>query len=146
MSGCAVLLLNACTNRPPFASELGEQRRVVERYVAAFNACDVNAAAALMHPDIEWLSLSDSDIHSVAKGKANLVSESRAYMADGCSTRSELSAWSENGAFVSVLETVHWSNADGVPQTQSAISVYQVENSTIRRVWYFPEVKKDTAQ
>lgn len=137
----AAVFVSACSGLPVPDLNTSQNRLTVERYVGAFNACDVDQAAALMHADIEWLSLSNSDIQSVSKGKTNLVAESRAYMANGCATRSELSQWSENGPFVSALETVHWTTADGEPRSQSAMSVYEVRDASIRRVWYFPEVK-----
>lgn len=116
-------------------------RGIVEKYVAAFNACDVDAAAIWMHEDIEWLSINGSGVETVSSGKSSLVAESRAYMAEGCSTKSDLAGWSENGPFVSVIETATWSAKDGQPRSQSSTAIYEVTDLQIRRVWYFPEVK-----
>ncbi len=121
----------------------GPNQWLVNRYVQAHNDCDLPGAAQLMHPDIQWLTISGSQIASAANGKQALVAELDSYMADGCSTRSELSQWSINGRFVTVIETAHWTPDDGIARSQSATAVYEVAAEKILNVWYYPAVKQD---
>jgi hypothetical protein len=48
--------------------------------------------------------------------------------------------WSQNGPYIAVTETASWTTQDGSKQSQSATSVYEMEDGLIRRVWYFPAV------
>ncbi len=139
--GLGSVVLVSCTSIVNGDEHGQSNRSTVERYVGAFNACDIDSAAGLMHDDIEWLSIADAGVDTVSAGKANLVSESRAYMANGCSTQSVLSDWSVNGPFVTVIETAKWRTTDGQARSQSATAVYEVRDLKVRRVWYFPEVK-----
>jgi len=45
-----------------------EKRAVIERYVQAYNAFDVEAMAALLHPDAEYLRITDGEVTARASG------------------------------------------------------------------------------
>lgn len=123
------------TREPTGAAE------IVADYVELNNACDAAGMARLMHEDIEWLNISGDTVSTVSSGKDTLSAELASYMSNGCSTQSALSDFSVNGPYVAVTETVSWKGRDGAEQSQSATSVYEIENGLIRRVWYFPEVR-----
>ena len=113
-------------------------QRLIETYAAAYNTHDLPTMAALMHVNIEWLSISDTGMETVTANKAELVAELENYFGKLPTSKSTLNDWGVNGDYVSVTETVSWTK-EGVSKSQSAITVYQIEDALIRRVWYFPE-------
>ncbi|QTD54919.1 nuclear transport factor 2 family protein [Parasphingorhabdus cellanae] len=124
------------TTAPP-----SDHQQLVERYTAAFNARDVNAMAALMHPGIQWITISGDQSKVTTDGKERMVSEMESYFKSPTRISSSLGGWSVNGDYVTVIETASWSDSKGERQAQSATAVYQIADRLIRRVWYFPEQK-----
>jgi hypothetical protein len=59
------------------------------------------------------------------------------YFAAVPSARSTIEGRMPAGRFVSVLERAHWT-VGGEPRSQSSLSVYEVEDGLIRRIWYYP--------
>lgn len=134
LAAALVFLLASCASTPKPTTS---QTDLVQAYVAAYNVRDLQAMSALMHPDIEWLSIEASGIETLADGKEDLVGQMQAYLATS-DTVSELGDIATNGAFVSGIETARWMGADGMQKAQSAMAVYEIEDNLIRRVWYFP--------
>lgn len=118
-----------------------DHQELVEKYTAAFNARDVDAMGALMHPEIQWIMISGAKSEVATDGKANMVRDMTAYFQSPAKVSSSLSGWSVNGDYVTVIETASWQNSKGERQAQSATAVYQITDRLIRRVWYFPEQK-----
>jgi len=50
--------------------------------------------------------------------------------------------WNVNVPYVSVTETANWTATDGTKKSQSSMTVYELEDNLIRRVWYYPAVDK----
>lgn len=125
--------------QPP--AEPSDHQQRVEQYTAAFNARDVNAMAALMHPDIQWITISGDQSKVTTDGKELMVNEMESYFKSPTRISSSLSGWSVNGDYVTVIETASWLDGEGKRQAQSATAVYQIADRLIRRVWYFPEQK-----
>jgi ketosteroid isomerase-like protein len=46
-----------------------QQRGVVDRYLAAYNAFDIDAMMATIHPDIEFRNVSGSVVNATASGE-----------------------------------------------------------------------------
>jgi len=44
------------------------------------------------------------------------------------------------GPWVSVRERARWSTSTGM-RSQASMSVYEVREGVLRRVWYYPEVR-----
>ncbi len=122
-------------------AEPSEHQQLVEKYTAAFNARDVNAMAALMHPGIQWITISGDQSKVTTDGKELMVSEMESYFKSPTRISSSLGGWSVNGDYVSVIETASWLDSKGKRRAQSATAVYQIADRLIRRVWYFPEQK-----
>ena len=116
---------------------------LVRQYVDAYNRGDVAAMAQLMHPDIEWLSISGSSVAAVASGKEALVADLRKHLKGAPEgNRSELGSIIVTGNTASVVETAHWISKDGEARAQSSLAVYEtVDGRLIRRVWYFPATR-----
>ncbi len=109
----------------------------VTRFLQAFDDHDVEGMLALAHPDVEWLVVSASTVTVESAGSAALGKGMRSYFASMPTVRAAAEDWTISGRFVAVRERTRWRGPDG-HRTQSALSVYEVEDGGIRRVWYFP--------
>ena len=136
--GAALLLpaLPAWAEQPS-PSEL----QVAVSYVEAYNARDLPAMLALMHDEIEWLSVEGSEVLSFASGKEDLGAQMKAYLASPGATFSTVEGSVKDGRFVAVREVAHWTDAEGNARSQSALAVYEVEEGLVRRVWYYPATR-----
>ncbi|MEM9532993.1 MAG: nuclear transport factor 2 family protein [Pseudomonadota bacterium] len=116
---------------------------LVHQYVDAYNRGDVEAMAQLMHPDIEWLSISGSSAAVLASGKEALIADLRAHLKGApAGNRSELGRIIVTGNTASVVETAHWISKSGEARSQSSMAVYEtIGDRMIRRIWYFPANK-----
>lgn len=139
-SGLAAALVFLLANCVMASRPATTQTDLVRAYVEAYNVRDLQAMAARMHPEIEWLSIEGSRAEIYASGKDDLTQQMREYLATS-DTISEIDNLVINGAFVSVRETARWIAADGTPKAQSSLAVYEFEDDLIRRVWYFPATR-----
>lgn len=114
--------------------------RTVDRFIAAFNAHDSNAMAALVTDDVEWLSISADKIAVETKGKSKLVASMDAYFKSCPTCRSTISETITTPARVSAIEVASWKGKDG-EKSQKGLSVYEFSGDLIRRVYYFPVEK-----
>ncbi len=113
---------------------------VIAAHVDAFNAKDISAMAKVEHPDIEWFSVSGGDISLEVAGRDELSQMMEGYLKANPNVTGTLRDWSLNGNFIAVTETVSWTTATGEHKSQSALTVYELEDELIRRVWYYPAV------
>ena len=44
-----------------------------------------------------------------------------------------------NGDYVGVTETAHWVNDEGEEKSQSALTVYELQENLVRRVYYYSQ-------
>ncbi len=147
-------LLTACidpaTQTQDVQTPLGQPRSaevqllpkaIVSAHVDAFNKGDVAGMGKMQHRDIEWLNISGSTVTIEASGREALARNMEDYFKSPTRITGTLKDWSLNGDYVSVTETVRWKTASGEAKSQSALTVYQLENNLIRRVWYYPSVE-----
>lgn len=134
-SGCAMVVILLASVFPVQAQE--PSAATVERFIAAYNAHDVDAMLGLAHPEIQWLSVAGDTVSVEADGADALGTAMRDYFAAIPSSRSEIGEMMEAGRFVSVREHAHW-ESDNRSRTRSALAVYEVEAGKILRVWYYP--------
>lgn len=127
-----ICALTACTQPRP-----SDEQVIIENYTEAYNQADLEAMSALMSETIQWLAVEGDETALMADGKEDLTTQLESYMRSG-GTTSTLSGWSQNGSFVSVIETAHWSTASGEERSQSALAVYEIRDDLIQRVWYYP--------
>jgi hypothetical protein len=130
----ALLLL---CSAPGLSQEPPAEQRLVERFLEAYNRHDVAAMLRLVHPQVEWLSVSGETISRETSGAAALAEATREYFASVPSARSTMEGMMPAGRFVSVWERAHWETSNG-PRSQTSLSVYEVEDGAVRRIWYFP--------
>ncbi len=112
----------------------------VEQFVAAFNAHDSKAMAALVADDIDWLSIADQKVAVEISGKGELIKSMDAYFKSCPSCRSSLSGVVSTSVRVSAVEIASWQGKDGL-KSQKSLSVYEFSDALIRRVYYFPAEK-----
>ena len=114
---------------------------VVSLYTQAYNDRDIDGMSALMHPDIQWLSIEGDEVVVFADGKPDLVNQMSEYMSSPQVTTSSLSGLIINGSFQAVKETARWPRPDGTTGEQAALAVYELDDGLIRRVCYYPAEK-----
>lgn len=114
---------------------------IVAQYSEAWNKKDLNAMAALMHPDIEWLSVEGSNISVESKGKTNLLKALEDWLGSTNLPKARLHDWSINGNYVAVTETASWTDKSQQLQSQSSLTVYELKDKLIIRVYYYPSQK-----
>jgi len=135
----ALLILTACAD--PRAPEHAVPKSIISEHIRAFNAGDVEAMAEMQHPDIEWLSVSGTKLSVEVSGREALSKNMTEYFKSPTKVTGQLRGWSINMPYVSVTETASWTSKDGSETSQSSLTVYELDNNLIRRVWYYPAVE-----
>lgn len=120
------------------AREATAHETMISTYVEAYNARDLDAMQAMMHPDIQWIAVDGGKSEVVADGREALVEQMQSYFASPSETRSTIGDMIENGRFLTMRETAHWKDSSGAEKAQSSIVVYELEDGLVRRVWYYP--------
>ena len=119
------------------AAEAKSPKQRVRQFVAAFNAQDADAMAAMVDADVEWLMIDGSTVSVETRGREALRTAMRKYFASCPSCRSKLGRLVASRQRVSSVETASWQGRDG-PRAQRSLSVYEFADGLIRRVYYFP--------
>lgn len=117
-------------------------KSIVMEHVRAFNAGNVEGMAKMQHPDIQWLSVKGNAVSVEVNGRAELKKNMTEYFKSPTKVTGTLRDWSVNAPYVSVTETASWTASDGTKKLQSSLTVYELEDNLIRRVWYYPAVDK----
>lgn len=138
--GVAGLALAAITaSGPAAAAEAGDaQTALVEEFVAAFNAREIERMLALADERIEWLSVDGAGVAVETAGREALRQSMTSYFASCPSCRSALEWTRTAGLRVAALERASWTTAAGVAKAQKSLSVYELRDGRIARVYYFP--------
>lgn len=111
---------------------------VVRRAIAAFNAHDAEAFAALCAEDVKWLGVDGDSLSVDGAGRESIREWLAGYFGSLPDVRSDVSSLTQSGAHVAFHEHVTWTAGDGSPRAQSALGVYEIRDGAIRRAWYFP--------
>lgn len=132
-------LLTACADaRSP---EQAVPKSIISEHMRAFNSGDVQGMSKMQHPNIEWLSVNDNQISVQVSGRDALAKNMTDYFKSPTKVTGSLRGWSVNTPYISVTERAQWTAKDGTPKSQSSLTVYELENNLIRRVWYYPAVE-----
>ena len=115
-------------------------RTVIAEHTRAFNAGNVKDMAKMQHPDIQWFSVNGETIATQVSGREALAKNMTEYFKSPTKVTGTLRDWNVNVPYVSVTETANWTAANGVRKSQSSMTVYELEDNLIRRVWYYPAV------
>ncbi len=114
---------------------------VVQAYIRAYNAHDVEATVAFLASDFVWLSIAGDSVAVEARGTDAIRAGLREYFRATPTSRSTLVALSALGPWVTAHERAEWVSASG-PRAQASVSVYEVRGGLLRRVWYYPVVRE----
>ena len=114
---------------------------LVKTFVGAFSKHDLPAFLALTHAEIEWLTIDGASVLVETRGQEALSTSMGKYFQSCPTCRSTVEVSSVNGNFVSAVETAHW-ESKGQKRAQSSLSVYEIVDGKVRRVWYYPAVAK----
>lgn len=125
----------------PSAEPVRSLSESVVEFVAAFTRHDVPGLLSFTHADVEWLSVSESTVSVETRGQVALGSSLRSYFASCPTCQSTVEVSAVIGDFVTAVETATW-RSNGVERAQSSLSVYEFVEGRIRRVWYYPAVKR----
>lgn len=125
---------------PPAAASDSAALAVVRGYFAAYNAHDVDGVIRYLSADFTWLSASGDSLVVELRGASSMRASLVQYFQDLPSARSEIEGAVVLGPWVTVRERAHWQSTSG-PRSQASISVYEVREGLLRRVWYYPVVK-----
>jgi len=112
--------------------------QVVQSYLTAYNAHDVDAMLNITTDDIRWMSVVDDEISVVTSGEDALRSALLSYFQNLPSTQSKFLHIQTIGKFVSVVEEATW-DYQGKVNTQCALAIYEVIEGKIANVWYYSE-------
>ncbi len=109
---------------------------VVQQFVAAFNAHDVDAMMSVASNDVRWMSISGSEISVEAAGKAQLAASMEDYFESLPSARAEVRSSIASGPFVHTVEKASWTS-DGIENSGCGAATYEFADGKIVNVWYF---------
>jgi hypothetical protein len=135
-----LIFLAACapdaerTAPPPAA---GDNVKVVNGLMAAFNAHDAAKMREYWHPDVTWIELSGERASLVTISASQLYTELIAYFEAYPSVSSSLENISVNGNFVTAVERPVWEEA-GERKSQASVVVYEIVDGKVKRFWYYP--------
>lgn len=132
-------ILTACAD--PRSPEDAIPKSIISEHTRAFNAADVAAMSKMQHPNIEWFSVSGNQISLQVAGREALARNMETYFKSPTRVTGRLRGWNLNRPFVSVTEIASWTAPDGTKKSQSSLTVYELEDNLIRRVWYYPAVE-----
>lgn len=98
---------------------------------AAFNEHDPEAMAEFVAADVQVFHVDEDGMQELGtRGRAELVDQMRGYFRSQPNVRSEIEGLIAGPVYVSVRERIVGGAA--------SLSVYEVRDDLIRRVWYFP--------
>lgn len=130
--GILAFVLTACSQ-----PTVQQGHPIISAYSNAYNEKDITTMRALMHKDIEWLGVTGNDIEVHVSGKETLAKEMESWFENPKLPKGAHRDWSINGNMVAVTETAYWTTDDGEEKSQSALTVYELKNDLVRRVYYF---------
>ncbi|MBC7790914.1 MAG: nuclear transport factor 2 family protein [Anaerolineae bacterium] len=114
---------------------------VVKAFVAAYNRHDVPAMLELVDSSFVWLNLEGDSVQVETRGPDALKRGMESYFRSIPTAQSTLETISSLGPWVSATERAHWRTSSGA-RSQAALSVYEVREGRVRRVWYYPVVRE----
>ena len=117
------------------------EMETVRAYVAAYNAHDIDAVVKFLHPEFVWLNVEGDAVLVEVRGPEAVRTSLTGYFKQIPQARSEIETISSLGPWVTVRERAHWKAKDGGARSQAAMSVYEIREGLLRRVWYYPSVK-----
>jgi len=110
---------------------------IIREQLRAFNAHDPAAMVANLHERFAWFAI-DSDVMRVeSEGRGNFFQSMRDYFASVPGARAEIEELFVAGVFVTARERAYWLQG-GAELSQASLSIYEIRDGLIYRVWYYP--------
>jgi hypothetical protein len=141
MTTILALALAASLQAAP--SPLGGEQQV-RGFVEAFNSRNIDGMLALAADNIQWLSVDGPKVTLETEGKDPLRSSMAKYFQQCPTCKSDLLWLKTAGSRVTAHERATWTNKAGATVSQSSLSVYELKDGRIVRVYYFP-VERDSS-
>lgn len=110
---------------------------LVREFVDAYQSKNLGRMMTLVHQDITWLSVEGDDTNVILQGEDAFQREMAAFFKPDANLRSDVEILKSHGPYVTTLERAYWTH-EGEEKSQASFAVYQFEENTIARVWYFP--------
>lgn len=110
----------------------------VRSFVEAFNSRNIEGMLALAADGVQWLSVDGQKLALETEGKDALRASMAKYFQQCPSCKSELVWLKTAGSRVTAQERASWTNRAGAAVSQSSLSVYELKDGRIVRVYYFP--------
>lgn len=129
-----VVFLAACQTSPQKA---GSTTNVAEKFVAAYNAHDIQGMMALAHNDIKYMFINGDEIYTETDGKAHLNRYLIPFFNSKPKAMSRIKSSHQSGDFIQLLEEAVSIDDQGKERSQCSFSMYQLKDEKIINVWYF---------
>ena len=118
---------------------------LVESYVEAFNARNIEKMLSMVTDDVHWMSIIKVKTAVETSSKQALGAVLKDYFVQVPSVKSQWIKANTFGNWAFGVEQVSWQSSQSTSGqkevqtiTQCSLSVYQFEGQLIKRVWYFP--------
>ncbi len=142
-------LFLACA--PALADDRSEE--IVSKYIDAYNDHDIDRMMTLVSDDVRWLEVTDDEsyvrfidgtcttvpepiVHT--RNREELSAALESYFDTFLSARSIIRSMQSKDGLVTVVEEAVWDFA-GVPMSQCATAIYEIDDGVIAGVRYFSE-------
>ena len=122
----------------PALTPASSPEAVVRANFEAFNRQDIDALVATVAEDFIWYNIENDKMAIEASGRESLRMGLQDYFKALPTARSVAETMAASGPYVSVRERASWTTRTGEKKSQVAITVYEVRNGLIKRVWYYP--------
>jgi len=113
---------------------------ILRAYVEAYNRHDVDKLITMVAEDFAYFSVTGDSMQCDICGSAPLREWLTGYFRSLPTVRSVIEDVFPCGAYLSMRERAIWQSKKG-ERSQVSIGVYEIQNSRIRRAWYFPAQK-----
>ena len=110
---------------------------LVHDFINAYNAHNIEAMLRFCAPDIRWMNIDGDALSPETTADFKLDEAMRTYFKGTPSAHSELRGLIVSGPFVSTIEEASWERG-GKKRQQCSIGVYEIRDTKIKNVWYFP--------
>lgn len=132
LASSAIAVVDAMAADEPVAPTV-----VVQSFVRAYNAHDLDAIAKLLTEDVQWHALDRDALATKANSRAELLQQLAAYFQEYPNARSVMEQSFVSGPYVAVRERAFWKR-EGKTMSAASLAVYQTANGRLARAWYYP--------
>ena len=118
------------------SAQVTDAEEVVSAFLEAYNSHDITGMLQFIDSNFVWLSIVGDTVLEEVRGHEALVDGLTDYFKQFPSARSEIEQSFPTGPWLAARERAFWMVGEN-EQSQTALSVYEVRNGLILRVWYY---------